>query len=203
MKQDGKLEEEAAAIYAELGSDPEKLAAKLKERYGSKVTAEQIAADDDPKQLVVDEGLALLRTELGQLERYVLLQILDATWKDHLYAMDQLKESVGLRGYAEKDPRIEYKREGANQYVNMQGVIQDRVTDLIFRARLTPNVRLQSPDPAQMQAAQPAAPSEANLEDAAPDAPVPRSLRRKGGGGEDPAPGGGNKSQYKSRKKRK
>ena len=228
MKQDGKLEEEAAAIYAELGSDPEKLAAKLKERYGSKVTAEQIAADDDPKQLVVDEGLALLRTELGQLERYVLLQILDATWKDHLYAMDQLKESVGLRGYAEKDPRIEYKREGANQYVNMQGVIQDRVTDLIFRARLTPNVRLQSPDPAQMQAAQPAAPSaavahqagpdpaaaaaaqqaaagaeQANLEDAAPDAPVPRSLRRKGGGGEDPASGGGNKSQYKSRKKRK
>jgi len=226
MKQGGKLEEEAAAIYEEFGSDPAKLAAKLQERYGSKVTPEQIEKDDDVKQLIVDEGLTLLRRELGQLERYVLLQILDATWKDHLYAMDQLKESVGLRGYAEKDPRIEYKREGANQYRNMQGVIQDRVTDLIFRARLTPNIRLQSPDPARMQAAQPAPPSAAvahqpapdpaavaaaqqaaagakpaKPEDTAPEAPVPRSLRRSAG--DDASTGGEDKPKYKSRKKRK
>ena len=159
MKQDGKLEAEAAAIYEEMGSDPEKLAAKLKERYDSEVTSEQIAADDDVKQLIVDEGLTLLRRELGQLERYVLLQILDSTWKDHLYSMDQVKDSVGLRGYAEKDPRIEYKREGASQYAAMQGVIQDRVTDLIFRARLTPNIQLQRPQAPPMQATQAPPPS--------------------------------------------
>ena len=227
MKQDGKLEEEAAQIYAELGKDSEALAVKLKERYGSQVTVEQIKADDDVKQLIVDEGLTLLRRELGQLERYVLLQILDASWKDHLYSMDQLKDSVGLRGYAEKDPRIEYKREGASQYANMQGVIQDRVTDLIFRARLTPNIQLQSPDTQQMQAAQAAPPAAApaavahqpgpSAEDAAaaqrqtqaasrsevaPEAEAhqSRSQRRDAEHTEKKSEGG---QQFKTRKKRK
>jgi preprotein translocase subunit SecA len=85
-----------------------------------------------------------MRAELTQLERFVLLQILDQAWKDHLYGMDQLKDSVGLRGYAEKDPRIEYKREGANHFREMQRIVRDRVTDLIFRAKLTPNVQLRS-----------------------------------------------------------
>ncbi len=74
----------------------------------------------------------------------MLLQILDQAWKDHLYAMDQLKDSVSLRGYAERDPRIEYKREGASQYVQMQQLVRDRVTELIFRAKLTPNVQPRS-----------------------------------------------------------
>jgi preprotein translocase subunit SecA len=58
--------------------------------------------------------------------------------------MDQLKDSVGLRGFAEKDPRIEYKREGANQFRQMQVNVRDRVTELIFHAKLTPNVQLEN-----------------------------------------------------------
>lgn len=94
--------------------------------------------------MLLARGRSFLRTELTQLERFVLLQILDQAWKDHLYSMDQLKDSVGLRGYAERDPRIEYKREGARQFAAMQQAVRDRVTDLIFRAKLTPNVQVRN-----------------------------------------------------------
>ena len=66
--------------------------------------------------------------------------------------MDQLKDSVGLRGYAERDPRIEYKREGANHFQQMHKSVRDRVTELIFRARLTPNVQARSAYSQQQQA---------------------------------------------------
>ncbi len=81
-------------------------------------------------------GHAFLRTELTEMERKVLLQIYDATWKDHLYAMDLLRESIGLRGVAERDPRIEYKREGSRLFQEFMKSIRDRITDVIFKVRL-------------------------------------------------------------------
>jgi preprotein translocase subunit SecA len=66
----------------------------------------------------------------------VLLQIYDSTWKDHLYAMDHLKESIFLRAFAEKDPKVEYKHEGFRMFNEMQQTIQDRVADTIFKVRL-------------------------------------------------------------------
>ena len=115
-------------------------------RFGQSVEVEELANLDDEgrRQLLIEKGQAMLRTELTQLERFVLLQILDTAWKDHLYAMDQLKDSVGLRGYAEKDPRTEYKGEGANLYRQMQATVRDRVTDLIFRAKLSANMEQRS-----------------------------------------------------------
>ncbi len=122
-------------------SDNEQLAQWAQQRFLQPVTAEELTASqkdgDGRVDLLLDKGRRMLRAELTQLERFVLLQILDMAWKDHLYAMDQLKDSVGLRGYAERDPRIEYKREGAAQFSQMQQTVRDRVTDLIFRARLT------------------------------------------------------------------
>jgi preprotein translocase subunit SecA len=81
-------------------------------------------------------GHAFLRNELTELERTVLLQIYDTTWKDHLYAMDLLRESIGLQGVAERDPRIEYKKEGSRLFVEFMKSIRDRVTDIIFKVRL-------------------------------------------------------------------
>ena len=49
---------------------------------------------------------------MRRMERALLLQILDTAWKEHLLAMDHLRSSVGLRGYAQVDPKVEYKREG-------------------------------------------------------------------------------------------
>jgi len=81
---------------------------------------------------------SVLRAELTQFERWVLLQIVDQAWKDHLYAIDQLKESIGLRSFSQRDPRIEFKREGARLFEEMKQSVRDKVTDLIFKARLTP-----------------------------------------------------------------
>jgi preprotein translocase subunit SecA len=139
----GKLEKTVDEVIAR-DSNPEALVAWFKERFGKTLEVEQLEQAESVRDELVAQGRRILRTELTELERFVLLQILDMAWKDHLYAMDQLKDSVGLRGYAEKDPRIEYKREGSAQFAQMQHVVRDRVTELIFRARLTPDVQQKS-----------------------------------------------------------
>ncbi len=92
---------------------------------------------EDRRRRLYEWGHAFLRAELTELERAVLLQIFDSTWKDHLYAMDLLRESIGLRATAEKDPRIEYKSEGSKLFTEFMKGIRDKVTDMIFKVRLS------------------------------------------------------------------
>jgi preprotein translocase subunit SecA len=73
------------------------------------------------------------REEMQRMERAVLLQILDNAWKDHLLAMDHLRSSVGLRGYAQVDPKVEYKREGMRTFDLMWKGIDERVVDIVYR----------------------------------------------------------------------
>ncbi|MFA9476900.1 preprotein translocase subunit SecA [Phycisphaerales bacterium AB-hyl4] len=147
-----KLDEQAKQKATQYGDDVDGLAAWMQERFGVKVDKDELAKESDRAAFIARRGREVLRQELTQLERFVLLQILDMVWKDHLYAMDQLKDSVGLRGYAQQDPRIEYKREGSRLYGQMQSNVRDRVTELIFRAKLTPNVQLKSAYGNQQQA---------------------------------------------------
>ena len=70
---------------------------------------------------------------MREMEKAVLLQILDSSWMEHLRAMDHLRSSIGLQGYAQIDPKVEYKREGMRIFAEMWNGIGDRVTDLIFR----------------------------------------------------------------------
>jgi preprotein translocase subunit SecA len=99
------------------------------------------AAPDDLAKLNRDELQQRLTTavedhfrpEIRRMERSLVLQILDTAWKDHLLAMDHLRSSVGLRGYAQVDPKVEYKREGMRTYELMWTSVGERVTDLIFR----------------------------------------------------------------------
>ncbi|HZN64913.1 MAG TPA: SEC-C metal-binding domain-containing protein, partial [Tepidisphaeraceae bacterium] len=70
------------------------------------------------------------------LEQFVLIQIFDQSWKDHLYAMDMLKAGIGLQAFAERDPRVLYKKEGYRYFEEMLAGIRDKVTDLIFKARV-------------------------------------------------------------------
>ena len=144
LSEGGKLDQFAADLISRHGSDDAAVANAFTERFGRELEPEDLTGVEDRSSILVQRGREVLRSELTQLERFVLLQILDMAWKDHLYAMDQLKDSVGLRGYAERDPRIEYKREGASQFVQMQKAVRDRVTELIFRARLTPEVQARS-----------------------------------------------------------
>ncbi len=76
---------------------------------------------------------AVHRPEMREMEKAVLLQILDSSWMEHLRAMDHLRSEIGLRGYAQVDPKVEYKREGMKIFAEMWNGIADRVTDLVFR----------------------------------------------------------------------
>jgi preprotein translocase subunit SecA len=73
------------------------------------------------------------RSEMQKMERALVLQLVDTAWKDHLLAMDHLKSSIGLRGYAQIDPKVEYKREGMRIFEAMWTSVGERVTDLVFR----------------------------------------------------------------------
>ena len=85
-----------------------------------------------------------LRKELSDLEQAVLIQFLDFSWKEHLYAMDLLRNSIGLQAFAERDPRVLYKKEGFRYFEEMMMGVREKVTDLIFRARLTGPVQARS-----------------------------------------------------------
>ena len=73
------------------------------------------------------------RPEMRRMERALLLQIIDQAWKEHLLTMDHLRSSVGLRGYAQVDPKVEYKREGMRMFEEMWSSAANYVTDLIFK----------------------------------------------------------------------
>ena len=88
------------------------------------------------KDIILQAGREFLRRELSELERYVLLQVYDTAWKDHLYNMDHLKDSIWMRSWAEKDPKTEYKREGHRMFSEMLSNIEERVTDIIFKVHL-------------------------------------------------------------------
>ena len=127
-------------------ASPEALAQWAQERFGVTLRPDELEDQDNDKavELIARYGREFLRSELTELERYVLLQIYDATWKDHLYAMDHLKSGIGLRGFAERDPKLEYKREGFRMFQEMLSNIRDKVTDVIFKARLDSDERMRS-----------------------------------------------------------
>ena len=113
----------------------ETLAAWARERFELELGADDLT-EEMAREKIHEGATEFMRQELTQLEKYVLLQIFDATWKDHLYAMDHLKSSIGLRSFAERDPRIEYKKEGYRMFQEMLSSIRDKVTNIIFKARL-------------------------------------------------------------------
>ena len=87
-----------------------------------------------------DEKEAQVGAELMQLhQRMLMLQIVDAQWKDHLYALDHLKEGIGLRAMAQRDPLIEYQREGYQMFQSMMGQIRE---EAVLTVLATPDAKL-------------------------------------------------------------
>lgn len=70
------------------------------------------------------------------LERVILLQTVDTFWKDHLLSMDHLKQGIGLRGYGQKNPLDEYKREGYNLFINMIEAMKHETVSTLMRVRV-------------------------------------------------------------------
>ena len=81
---------------------------------------------------------------MRKIERFVLLDVFDKRWKDHLYAMDSLRSGIGLRAYAQEDPKNAYRMEGSQLFRQMISAIQDEATDRIFRVRLESRTRRSS-----------------------------------------------------------
>jgi preprotein translocase subunit SecA len=134
--EDGGLEEEAD-VFIKSNADEAALLKAVNERYAAKLTAKDLEGDAAiKKEKIVTAGRHFLRRELTELEQFVLIQIFDQSWKDHLYAMDMLKAGIGLQAFAEQDPRIAYKKEGFRYFKEMMAGVRDKVTDLIFRARV-------------------------------------------------------------------
>jgi len=73
---------------------------------------------------------------MRQIEKIVMLQTLDSLWKDHLLAMDHLKEGIGLRGYAQQNPLVMYQKEGFSMFEALMGVMQKDVVEKCFSVQV-------------------------------------------------------------------
>ena len=137
---DGELDRELSDKIAGLNTG--ELANWANERFGASLTEDDLPGDrTELKENLSEMAKEFLRSELSDLEKYVLVQVYDSTWKDHLYSMDHLKGSIWMRSWAEKDPKTEFKREGSRMFEEMLETIEDRVTDIIFKVHLEAGAR--------------------------------------------------------------
>jgi preprotein translocase subunit SecA len=89
----------------------------------------------------IQEGL------MRDLERFIVLQVVDVRWREHLESMDYMREGIHLRGMAQKDPLVEYRNEGAIMFEELIGQIHEEVVTLLFHAEVTPDDALQQASP--------------------------------------------------------
>jgi preprotein translocase subunit SecA len=89
---------------------------------------------------VVEKGYKQKEEAFGadsfrHLEQYIYLNVIDTLWKDHLLAMDHLRQGIGLRGYGQKDPKVEYKKEGYNMFLQMTSRVRGAVVGNVLRVQ--------------------------------------------------------------------
>jgi preprotein translocase subunit SecA len=91
---------------------------------------------------------------MRRVERDLMLQIVDVQWKDHLYSLDHLKEGIGLRGYGQRDPLVEYKKESFGLFQDMRRRMEEEIVRYLWWLR--PVVEGESPESAPVRAPKPA-----------------------------------------------
>ncbi|MFT8987706.1 MAG: preprotein translocase subunit SecA [Bifidobacterium psychraerophilum] len=121
-----------SSIYP-IGIDEEETKDSIASLKGDKA-AEQLhqAIVDDAKEQYANREEALGSEGTRQLERRVVLAVLDRKWREHLYEMDYLKDGIGLRGMGQRDPLVEYQREGYQMYNSMIEAIKEESIQLLF-----------------------------------------------------------------------
>jgi preprotein translocase subunit SecA len=85
--------------------------------------------------LYEEKEKAIGQQAMRYLERMILLQVIDTRWKEHLYAMDGLREGIGLRAYGQRDPLIEYQHEGYDMFMEMIDRIKEETLEYLFKVR--------------------------------------------------------------------
>ena len=128
---------------------------------------------------------------MRQIEKIVMLQTLDALWKDHLLAMDHLKEGIGLRGYAQVNPLVEYQKEGFTMFEALMAVMQQDVVEKVYSVQVQ---RQQDVEQIQQPKPQRVVMSHGGETEAAAAAPAKREADKVGRN--DPCPCGSGK-KYK------
>ncbi|NIH78715.1 preprotein translocase subunit SecA [Amycolatopsis viridis] len=179
--------------------DHEKLWTALKQLYPVSVTWDELVDQHEDlspevlrEALIEDAKEAYARREaeidgrvgegaMRQLERQVLLSVLDRKWREHLYEMDYLKEGIGLRAMAQRDPLIEYQREGFDMFNAMLDSLKEEAVGFLF------NLQVEAAQPQEGAAPAAAAPAANGRhaqpvpEQPEPERPaVPNALRGKG-----------------------
>jgi preprotein translocase subunit SecA len=189
----GLLEELRRAFFVDFSISPEVISGFNQEKM-LEVASKAVRAAYQRKEEILGEEM------MRQLERFAALRVMDERWKEHLYEMDQIREGIGLRAYGQKDPLLEYKREGFQTFQGMLERIDQETIELIFRAQVAPAPQEPSTAPAGQRAYRPPAP------EVAPDPGQVRAARagkpqpvRAGNkvGRNDPCPCGSGKKYKK------
>ena len=212
----------------------DKLFEALGELYDPSITPEDLADDAGGKENLTrekmlkeirsDADLAYDRREeelgeeaMRELERRVVLSVIDKRWREHLYEMDYLKNGIGLRAMAQRDPLVEYQREGFEMFNTMQEGIKEDVVRLTnkleVQIRINPGEDLEDPSDDFVEVeAEELKPKKPKLQLSAPsetgDAQVMRSNGRASGGpaagaGGDSAPAPANRAERRKAKKKR
>ena len=97
----------------------------------------------DKAQVIFDQKKEQLNSQeqLLEFEKVVILRVVDSKWTDHIDAMDQLRQSIGLRAYGQNNPLVEYQTEGYTMFEDMVGAIEYEVTRLFMKAEIRQNVQ--------------------------------------------------------------
>lgn len=126
--------------------DYNKIIVKIKEELNLVVTQEDLTSPDF--ESLHDKLIKILKTvyeqkmsmaapdQKSEIERILYLQILDNAWREHLYSMDTLKTGIGLRGYNQKDPLVEYKKESYNMFIELTASIKHEIIKVLFTVQL-------------------------------------------------------------------
>ena len=156
-------------------SDARDAAGKLKGEKAVEAVRDVLVAD-------AKEQYGRIETKLGeeglrQLERRVVLAVLDRKWREHLYEMDYLKDGIGLRGMGQRDPLVEYQREGYQMYNSMIEAIKEESIQLLFhvdidRVAMTQDLQSEQDEDAAVDAAEAQMGIDAESADAAEDQTV-------------------------------
>ncbi|MBI4870789.1 MAG: SEC-C domain-containing protein [Candidatus Riflebacteria bacterium] len=138
------------------------LAAHLKTTFGLELDLSELENFEAPEaaEAIREKVLEAYRkreetlgaVQLRFLEKMILLQVVDEQWKDHLYTMDGIQEGIHLKGYAGKDPLVEYKIAARDAFNEMMGTIKERVATYLFRLELQ---KVPEAEPVQVAQARP------------------------------------------------
>ena len=132
----------------------ENVVLKIKEELNVDITKEQIEADDfdaieeklyELLKAVYEGKMSIPAPEQrSEIERILYLQVLDNSYREHLYSMDTLKTGIGLRGYNQKDPLVEYKKESYNMFIELISSIKYEIIRILFSVQLRDEAEVQA-----------------------------------------------------------